>query len=124
MTVSGTTPAVCTACTPGPPGEAGPERWSSGTKTSIEWDATPGASWYTLYRGTQGDFAALYSSAVDSCRAFLGSDLTSNGGGVAENPPPGSLFWYLLTASNYHGEGSAGSGTPGPRIVNSSGDCP
>src|SRR5439155_12883147 len=62
MTVSGTTPAVCTACTPGPPGEAGPERWSSGTKTSIEWDATPGASWYTLYRGTQADFAALYSS--------------------------------------------------------------
>ena len=35
-----------------------------------------------------------------------------------------SFLWFLATASNAAGDGSAGSGTLGPRVVNSSGDCP
>jgi hypothetical protein len=40
-----------------------------------------------------------------------------------EDPSISALHWFLVTASNLDGEGSAGDGTAGPRVVNSSGPC-
>ena len=36
---------------------------------------------------------------------------------------PGTLLWFLVTASNPFGEGTAGAGSAGPRLIDSSGDC-
>lgn len=123
ITVSAATPPVCNACAQGLPGEAGPISWLAGSKTSLQWPSTPATSWYTLYRGTQAGLPNLANAGVDSCRAYLGTGLTATGVGLPA-PPAGSIHWYLVTAANGSGEGSAGAGASGPRIVNSAGDCP
>ena len=65
----------------------------------------------------------MMTSGVDSCVRYQGSAtstsaLTEDPAGVA-----GRFYWYLVTASNAYGEGSPGSATGGPRVVNSSGPC-
>lgn len=74
----------------------------------VEWDTIPGVSFYTIYRGTGGDFPFLLSGEIDSCSRMMVADPV--------NMPPldevptklGEVFWYLMTATNGIGEGSAG----------------
>jgi len=106
------------------PGTSGPSsalRWS-GTNT-IVWDAVTGATFYTVYRGILGDLPNLLNAGTDSCTLYTGS-----GTSATDNNDPslvvGSMYWYLVTASNGNGEGSAGNATAGARTVNSTGTCP
>jgi hypothetical protein len=45
---------------------------------------------------------------------------------VADDPEgaAGGFFWYLVTGSNTHGEGTPGNATGGQRTMRSSGACP
>jgi hypothetical protein len=44
--------------------------------------------------------------------------------GLTDDPPAGELQWWLVTAANASGLGSAGAATAGPRALDSSGSCP
>jgi len=44
---------------------------------------------------------------------------------VRSTPPAsGDFYWYIVVGVNATGEGSAGTATAGPRVVNSTGTCP
>ena len=117
-------------CTPSvtPPGETGGTaathvKWISGTKDCMEWGENAAAAHYHLYRGEPGHLADLLDGDVDSCKR-LDDVMAENCTGVAEDPPAGSFYWYLVTGWNAGGDGSAGNATGGPRTLNSSGPCP
>jgi hypothetical protein len=91
-------------------------------KATQVWPEIPGAEKYRLYRGTVSQLPNLLNGGIDSCLQYEGilpEYLCS------ENPAlvTGRLYWYLVTAINRSGEGSAGSATAGQRIVNST-TCP
>ncbi len=117
-----------TACgTVLPPGEAAPgstalngQTWSSDKGTLI-WPALPGATSYTVYRGTPAQLPDLLTASTDSCTRYSGA---STSVAVAETPSAGSFNWYLVTAGNAAGSGTAGNATAGARVVNISGSCP
>jgi subtilisin-like proprotein convertase family protein len=113
---------VCTACNVSAPVlEPVALSWSS--KTSIAWESIAGASFYDLYRGAPGDLPNLLNPVADSCRRSVTTG-TSTGSVLAETPPDGSFFWYLVRAANGAGEGPAGNATAGPRSQESTGGCP
>jgi hypothetical protein len=87
------------------------------------WPAVAGATGYRLYRGSLADLPALLTGAENSCLRYTGDGTSAE---CAETPGgvPGRFYWYLVTAYNGAGEGSAGSATSGARIVNASGSCP
>jgi hypothetical protein len=87
-------------------------------KSTQIWPEVEGAEKYRLYRGTLADLPNLKNSNIDSCLLYEG---TIPRYVCSEDPSlvPGKLYWYLVTAVNTAGEGSAGNG----RIVNSSGGC-
>ena len=97
--------------------------WPAGSKTKLQWGAVPGAAWYTLYRGDAASLPALLNTGVDSCLSWTGSD-TATPDSITQVPPAGGIHWFLVTAANAAGEGSAGNATAGPRVVNSTGPCP
>jgi subtilisin-like proprotein convertase family protein len=120
------------ACTPSvPPGETAPgdtpataQSWTN--KTTHNWPSTSGATSYKVYRGIQGQLANLLNSGTDSCVKYDGAATSCT---VNDDPSgvAGRFYWYLVTASNGNGEGTAGnhtSGAGGPRVVNSTGNCP
>jgi subtilisin-like proprotein convertase family protein len=135
VSVTYTPPGACivTACTPAaaPPGEtaqgdtpATSQGWTD--KATHTWPATSGATSYRVYRGIQGQLSGLTSSTTDSCTKYNGA---STNCAVNDDPSgvAGRFYWYLVTASNGNGEGTAGnhtSGAGGSRVVNSSGNCP
>jgi len=97
--------------------------WSE-DKTTQSWPSEPTATGgYRLYRGTLSQLPSLLTSDVDSCLKYEGTstsvDLSSDDPSGVE----GGLYWYLVTAYNGAGEGPAGNGTAGIRIVNSTGTC-
>ncbi len=125
--VSYTSPGGCatTSCTPvvTPPGEAAPgdtpataQEWTGTTTTG--WPAVSGASSYTLYYGLQADLPALLTSVADSCSKYSGP--ATSVATLTEDPSSkaGRFFWYLITAANGAGQGTAGNATAGPRVVN------
>ena len=92
-------------------------------KTAQSWPPLSGAATYKVYRGVQSGLENLLTTAGDSCLRYEGSDEVLN---VASDDPStetGAFFWYLVVGVNGSGEGSAGSATGGPRVVNSSGNC-
>ena len=96
--------------------------WCAGSTICLQWNAVSGATSYNLYRGVPADQVHLFDASPDSCTRLSTSTLTT-GSQLAEVPPVGSFYWYLVTARNDCGEGSAGRATPGFRIVNSTGKC-
>jgi hypothetical protein len=94
--------------------------WCPGQKDCLAWLPVDGATSYTVYRGLGPDLPGLLGPETDSCA--LGMFTTPTGDGI-EDPSNRVLHWYLVTASNLDGEGSAGHGTAGPRVVDSSGPC-
>jgi hypothetical protein len=133
LTHTSTPSCTVQACTPGsaPPGEAAPgntpatsQGWTS--KTAHNWPSTSGATSYKVYRGIQGQLANLLNSGTDSCVKYDGA---STNCAVNDDPAgeAGRFYWYLVTASNTGGEGTAGThtnGAGGPRVLNSTGNCP
>jgi hypothetical protein len=122
-------PGTCTTGAALPPGEAAPGNMLATAQTwsnlqTQEWPPVPGATGYVLYRGVLADLPHLMTGAVDSCVKYQGAATST--GTLTENPAgiAGNFYWYLVTASNAFGEGPAGPGSGGPRIVNASGPCP
>jgi hypothetical protein len=112
-----------------------PEEISSGTtqataqawaadKTTMSWTADATATGYRLYRGVPADLPNLVTTAVDSCTRYDGVETTFNLNGTGDQPASGTFLWFLVTAYNGIGEGSAGNASAAPRTVNSSGVCP
>ena len=122
---SSVTTSACTL-----PGEVSPgatpptaQSWAV-DKTTMSWQAATGATGYRLYRGTPGNLPNLLTATTDSCTRYDGALLTFNLNGVNDQPAAGSFLWFLVTAYNGAGEGTAGNATAGPRTLNSTGVCP
>ncbi len=90
--------------------------WSG--KDTILWNSTPTAEGYRLYRGLQASLPNLLNENPDFCLRYEGTETQRNLAG--DNPSQGVCYYYLVTAYNGAGEGSAGPG----RILNSTGNCP
>jgi len=104
------------------PGEVTGLAWCPATKDCLNWSSTPGATAYELYRGGPSGLAGLLDAALDSCA--VGSYGTpTTGPGLDDDPLAGTMAWYLVTARNAEGEGSAGQASAGPRSLDSSGAC-
>ncbi len=90
---------------------------------TITWPASPWAGSYTVYRGSKDDLPHLLDNQIDSCIRYAGSVPEASAG---EDPTSvsGRFYWYLVTGTNLLGEGSAGSATGGPRVVNAGAPCP
>jgi hypothetical protein len=128
-----TNAGTSSACSTGSaiPGEAAPgttsataQTWSD--KNTQSWPAVAGATSYALYYGLLADLPSLLSTNADSCLKYSGSSTSASG--ITEDPSAkaGRFYWFLVTASNAAGEGTAGSATAGARIVNPrpGGNCP
>jgi subtilisin-like proprotein convertase family protein len=114
------------------PGEVAP---GLTPETAQSWIGTTTHTWpadssctsgYLLYRGTQADLPYLLDGSEDSCVAFRGYNSGENTKtNLTEDPSvvPGRFFWYLVTGLNASGEGTAGFGSGGERVVDNSGDC-
>ena len=103
------------------PAEVGGESWT-GT-TQLSWTAVSTATSYNVYRGRTSFLPNLVNSAQESClRAAVTT--TTTGAVLAETPVLGSAYWYLIAGVNSFGEGSVGDATPGPRVLDSFGNCP
>jgi len=98
---------------------AASQSWSS--KSILTWPSVSGATSYTVYRGTHSQLANLLTTGVDSCTRYSGASTSATDSSV---PAAGQMYWYLVTAGNASGEGTAGCATTGQRIVNSLGTCP
>jgi beta-propeller repeat-containing protein len=103
-----------------PPGEV--RGLSVSSNAAVQWEAVPGAATYHVYRGEDVDLPRLLDTETDSCLRFSTAELST--GVLTEEPLPGSFHWYLVRAENANGLGPVGSATAGPRILDSSGDCP
>ena len=88
---------------------------------TIEWPAgIEPITGYRLYRGTYSDLSKLQNGDIDFCKKYEGENTTAD---ISSDNPltvEGRCYYYLVTAYNSAGEGSAGEG----RILNSSGICP
>ena len=95
--------------------------WCPETKDCLSWSAVGGATSYTVYLGHGRDLPGLLDGTVDSCTvgSFPGTIASAIPGDVA----PGEIDWFLVTATNAMGQGTAGQGSSGPRILDSSGAC-
>lgn len=105
-----------------PPPEVTNLNWCDSGKDCLTWVPISGAQ-YRIYRGTGATLAALLTGSVDSCRVRTVSIASTGPGVLTETPSAGALFWYLATAKNCDGEGTAGNATAGVRVLNASGDC-
>ena len=97
------------------------QTWTS--RTAQQWESIAGAAFYNVYRGQADDLAGLLTPSPESCLR-LTTTATTTGNVLAENPPLGAAYWYLVRAANSAGEGPAGSATAGPRQQSSTGNCP
>ncbi len=94
--------------------------------TSLSWEQVAGAESYNLYRGKPADLPNLAvqpgPAVPNACTRWSGTTAGTEPI-LTETPPPGSLFWYLVTAVGAYGEGDVQDGTNGPRQIVSSGPC-
>jgi len=91
---------------------------------TIQWPlGNPPITGYKLYRGTYSQLPNLLNSNEDFCLIYEGAntskDITSDDPSSVEE----RCYYYLVTAYNEAGEGSAGNATEGKRSLNSSGLC-
>ena len=86
-----------------PPPEVPPDAAFGQDEIQLNWTATPSASAYDVYRGSS---PALHDQA---CRVFRTTDTFAL---LPEEPAPGQLFYFLITAVNVDGEGTLGDGRP------------
>ncbi|MGH9867003.1 MAG: right-handed parallel beta-helix repeat-containing protein, partial [Candidatus Polarisedimenticolia bacterium] len=98
-------------------------------ETEMMWGPVAGAQSYTLYRGLPADLEhlpattpATLQGVPNACTRWSGTTPTT-GPILTEEPPPGSFFWYLVSATGIYGEGGVGAGSLGPRQILSSGPC-
>ncbi len=91
------------------PGEPSGLR-SDGNKQTLRWDGATQAHTYGVYRGS---VAAGQAFAYD--HACIVASVPGRAASDPANPPPGGLFYYLVSGRNTCGEGDLGSGTPGLR---------
>ncbi len=105
------------------PGEVTNLTWCTGAKDCLSWDAAAGATQYNIYRGERASVACLINPAFDSCTH--GSRITNTTGhSVSEQPAPGQVYWFLVTAADGTGEGTYGTATAAPRDSEHNGACP
>jgi hypothetical protein len=104
------------------PGEVTGVAWCGGSKDCLVWTAVEGADAYDLHRGPAATLAALATADPDSCleASYVA---TTTGGALPGAPTTGSMYWYLVTARNAEGSGTAGDGASGPRSLDSTGPC-
>ncbi len=102
------------------PAEVTNAMWANPTR--LDWPAVPDADSYIVYRGRLGFLPNLQNSATESCLRFNGTG-TTTGDILNETPGVGSILWWISTAVNSFGEGSAGSGSAGQRSLQSFGAC-
>ncbi|MFN7966277.1 MAG: hypothetical protein U0V87_11380 [Acidobacteriota bacterium] len=105
-----------------PPDEVAGLTWCSGSKECVSWSSVAGATQYLVYKGDAATLPALATTGLDSCSAGAFT-ATTTGDLLIRRPGPGELLWYLVTARNADGEGSAGTGTNTPRLPNANGKC-
>ena len=86
-----------------PPPEVAPDAAFGQDEIQLNWTATPGADAYDVYRGTS---PALHDQ---TCRVMRTTDPNAL---LPEEPAPGQLFFFLITAVNVDGEGPLGNGRP------------
>ncbi len=109
-------PTVCTVnpCTSGDlaaPGEVSNVVFT--TRDALSWTAVPGADAYRVYQD-RAEWCERWSGPETSTGAVLGEVLESGGSA-----------WFLVTAVNAGGEGTAGSSSDGlPRDLGPTGICP
>jgi subtilisin-like proprotein convertase family protein len=113
----------CDNCSVAAPVFATYVTWVPESETGLEWTPTADASFYNLYRGTDADLLNLLDATADSCRR-LTSMSAASGEVLTEIPPPSTLFWYLVRGGTAGGEGPVGEASTGPRLQDSTGDCP
>jgi hypothetical protein len=103
------------------PIEAAPLTWID--KDTLAWPAVAGAWSYKLYeeRARASRPARRNSQLLHRLREAAA---LSWGAGDPSLLEQGDFYWYLVTAANTAGEGSAGDASAGFRTVNSSGVCP
>ena len=105
--------------------ETGPLVWLD--RETLTWPVSPRATaGYRLYRGVAADLSGLANTGTDSClRLAAAHNDETTASGLTDDPAgvPGRMYWYLVTGVNSFGEGTAGTGASGPRILNSKGDC-
>jgi N-acetylneuraminic acid mutarotase len=104
------------------PFEATPLIWID--KDTLAWPSVAGAWSYKLYRGTRSSLSSLLDGTPNSCTVYEGAPELSWGAGDPSLLEQGDFYWYLVTAVNTAGEGSAGDASAGFRTVNSSDACP
>lgn len=87
-------------------------------KVYQSWPQYSRATKYRLYRGTFEQLPYLLDGNTDSCLVYEGNLTTAP---CPEDPSSlsGKLYWYLVTAVNNAGEGSAGNSSTQERRVNS-----
>ena len=117
------------ACSSTPPpeiavGSAYPADAQNWTGQVQSWPSTGTATGYRLYRGVQANLANLANSSTDFCTKYDGALTTLDCTGDDASLVTGRCYYYLVTAYNPGGEGSAGDMTSGPRVVNTTGVCP
>lgn len=95
-----------------------PNQLSWSGKTKMDWDAIAGATSYRLHRGSGQALRQLADSRFDSCLRLIAQNPES-GDVLTENPLPGTLFWYLVSAEASGLESEFGPG----RRLESLGDC-
>lgn len=99
------------------------QAWSE-DKITQSWPSEPTATGgYRLYRGIISQLPSLLTTDQDSCLKYEGTDTSVDLSADDPSAVEGRLYWYLVTAYNGAGEGPAGNGTAGSRIVNSTGTC-
>ena len=86
-----------------PPPEVPADAAFGQDEVQLNWTTTPGADAYDVYRGT---IPAVHDHA---CRVFRTTDTFAL---LPEEPAPGELFYFLITAVNADGEGPLGDGRP------------
>ena len=90
----------------------------------FEWEASPGATYYNVYRGDLDTFRAdgrVFTASM-ICLAN-GVDQDADGDGLpdfkdGEDPPAGAGFGYLITAGNGQGESTLDTDSSGPPRIN------
>ena len=87
-------------------------RFVAGRQARLEWELEEGAQSYNVYFGLADRLKAGHPGYCYRPQA------TVNRSYLSDDPEPGGVFWYLVTARDATTEGSAGrrsDGTPRPR---------
>jgi len=107
------------------PGEVGAGTNFNFIGQTISWNSDPYASSYRVYRGTYSQLENLCDSNEDFCIRYDGAlttlDISNDAPEVID--PLNRVVFYLITAYNSGGEGSAGNATCGQRIINAYTNC-